>query len=470
MPLLTEANGGFVAEREPTTALAPVGVADPTPEPIVSFGPNSIMGGMGGMMGGRGGGGGPAPFPPEVDPVLPVDPVVDPVDPIDPNTGTGVDPGDPAGGDPLADVGEGSRPGAGDDVSVQDLYPDAPEGQEMGDVDVADVEGADVVEADLDVGTVDAEEASTETEAIVDDAAATIADIVGGGEETALTAEAMVDAELARILGQDSPLLQQARAEAARFANARGLQNSSMAAGMSYDAMVKAALPMAQQNAQQALEREMANTANRQEANIFTADQMAQLAELEATLGHELSVFNVDQLNKAAALTAEMQTALEQGNQQAYNDAALQLAELERDAQAQQAEIDYASEEREFLETQAYNEQVLESIADLNRQYMIGEQNIDVQHIVGTYGLLMNQNEFAANLYDSYMGAIGQIFSNEEMSPAQTAEAVRALVDAMEGSLRMMSEINGIDFGDLVGGVPGADPGTGGMTMMGMSM
>lgn len=263
--------------------------------------------------------------------------------------------------------------------------------------------------------------------------------------------------------------MQQARAEAARFANARGLQNSSMAAGMSYDAMVKAALPMAQQNAQQALERELANTENRQEANIFTADEIAQLAELEATLGHELSVFNTEQLNAAAALTAEMQTALEQGNQQAYNEAALQLADLERDAQAQQAEIDYASEEREFLETQAYNEQVLESIADLNRQYMIGEQNIDVQHIVGTYDLLMQQNEYAASLYDSYMGAIGTIFSNEELSPAQTAEAVAALVDAMEGSLRMLSEINGIDFGDLAGGIPGSGGGTtGGMMGTGM--
>ncbi len=57
-----------------------------------------------------------------------------------------------------------------------------------------------------------------------------------------------VDAELARILGQDSPLLARARAEAAQHSNRRGLLNSSMAASAAQGAMVDRALPMAQQN------------------------------------------------------------------------------------------------------------------------------------------------------------------------------------------------------------------------------
>jgi hypothetical protein len=427
-------------------------------------------GGMGGGgMGGGGGGGGGLPVTPPDDPIL-VPPSLPPDDPILPG-GPSTPPGTDVNGN-IAEVGgEGGRPGEPGGVPVQDLYPEAPEGQEMGDVTVGDVEGADVTEADAGVGDVGTPGVADggDVEGIVDDAADDIAATVGGGEETAQTAEAMVDAELARILGQDSPLLQQARAEAARFANARGLQNSSMAAGMSYDAMVKAALPMAQQNAQQALQREMANTASRQEANIFTAEEQTRLAALEAELGQELSIFNAEQLNEAERLGAELRTALEQGDQQAYNEAALQLAELQRDAQAQQAEIDYASEEREFLETQAYNEQIIDSIADLNKQYMSGEQLIDIEHVRNTYQLIMNQNDFAAGIYDSYMGAIGAIFDDPKMSTSQAGEAIRALVDAMEGSLRMMSEINGIDFGDLGGAIPGEGGDSGG-TGMGMGM
>lgn len=396
-------------------------------------------------------------------------------DPAKPQMGTEMDMattdpvpwhGDDPRPDPIPDPntdpfeGGGTRPGSEGGVSVQELYPEMPELGEMDTPTVADPTGAGVTEADPTVGEVGTPGvAETETDQIIDDAADEVAAGVGGGEQTTLDAEAQVDAELARILGQDSPLLQQARAEAARMANARGLQNTSMAAGMTYDAMVKAALPMAQQNAAQALEREMSNTGFRQEAGLFTAEQMTRLRALEAELGQELSLFNADQLNQAERLSAEMRVALEQGNQQAYNEASLQLAELQRDAEAQQAEIDYAGAEREFLERQAYNEQIIDSITTLNEQFMIGEQQIDIEHVRGTYNQIISTNETAAAIYDSYMGAIGQIFSDPKMSTSQAGEAIRALVDAMEGSLRMISEINGIDFGDLGGAVPGAGGG-----------
>jgi hypothetical protein len=321
---------------------------------------------------------------------------------------------------------------------------------------VAPVQGAGVTEADTGVGEVGTPGvAETDTGDIVEEAITDVGDTADPAQ-SGLTAEQQVDAELARILGEDSPLLAQARAEAARMANKRGLMNTSMAAGMTQAEITKAALPMAQQNAQQAFQRELENARMRQESGLFTAEQLTRLRSLEAELGQELSIFNAEQLNQAERLSAEMRTALEQGNQQAYNEAALQLAELQRDAQAQQAEIDYAGAEREFLERQAYNEQIIDSVTELNKQFMSGEQLIDIEHVRGTYQMLMNQNDFAADLYDSYMGAIGQIFDDPKMTTSQAGEAIRALVDAMEGSLRMMSEINGIDLRDLGGAVPGA--------------
>ena len=355
---------------------------------------------------------------------------------------------------------DGSRPSG--PSTVQELYPEAPEGQEFEEITVADPTGASVTEADMGVTEIGVTEAESGAGDVIEGAVGEVTDLAGEAQQTDLTAEQQVDAELARILGQDSPLLQQARAEAARMANARGLMNSSMAAGMTYGEMVKAAMPMAQQNAQQAFEREMENTRLRQESGQFTAEQLTQLRALEAELGQELSIFNADQLNEAERIAAELRTAIEQGNQQAYNEAALQLAELQRDAQAQQAEIDYASAEREFLETQAYNEQIIDAVTTLNEQYMIGEQQIDIENVRGTYQQIISTNETAATMFDGYMSAIGSILDNPDMSSAQAAEAIRYLVDGLEGSLRMISEINGLDFGDLAGAIPGSDTGGGG--------
>lgn len=399
-------------------------------------------------------------------PVQPVQPTVipGPVEVADTQSDPIATAGDPmtppATIDPSLDTGsnvlDGGSQSSGDPsvggTSVQDLYPEAPELGTLDAPDVPDATGADVIGADAGVAEVGTPGvAETDTGQIVDDASQNVGDTVGTGEQTQLTDEQRVDAELARILGQDSPLLAQARAEAARFANQRGLMNSSMAAGMTYDAMVKAAMPMAQQNADQALQREMANTALRQEANIFTAEEQNRLAALEAELGQELSIFNADQLNQAERLSAEMRTAIEQGNQQAFNEAAMQLAELQRNAEAQQAEMDYAASEREFLERQAYNEQIIDSVTALNEQFMIGEQQIDIEHVRGTYQQIISTNETAASIYDSYLSSIGQIFDNPDMSTSQTAEAVRQMVNALEGSLRMISEINGMEFSPTIG-------------------
>lgn len=99
------------------------------------------------------------------------------------------------------------------------------------------------------------------------------------------TDQQIVDAELARILGEDSPLLAQARQEAMRIANARGLQNSSIAAGMAQNNMVAAAMPMAQQNAAQAQERAIRNQAEQQVYNQQVIDGVTRLNEqyLEGT-------------------------------------------------------------------------------------------------------------------------------------------------------------------------------------------
>lgn len=294
---------------------------------------------------------------------------------------------------------------------------------------------------------------------------------VSSGEQTQLTSEQQVDAELVRILGQDSPLLAQARANAAKMANARGLSNSSMAAGMSQAEMVKAALPMAQQNAAQAATRELQNTQNRQQAGQFSAGETARLRALEAELGTSVSVFNAEQLNKAEELSAQMKTAIAQQDAAAYNQASLQLAELQRSAEAQQADITMAAEQQRAAEQQAYNQQIVDRVTQLNSQYLQGSQAMDLATIQGTYQQILSVNESAARLYDSYLSGMASIMANPDMEAGQIASAVGTMQKMLEGSLRMLSELNGLDVSNI-GGIPttsgggtdssGGNPGTGG--------
>ena len=347
--------------------------------------------------------------------------------------------------------------------SVQDLYPS---GGQIGDVvsadpgEVIDPVGAAVTENDPSVTEFDTTAAEDSADRV-----SGLLDAGGGGidaEQTALTDEQRVDEELARILGEDSPLLAQARAEAARYANTRGLQNTSMAAGMATAEMVKAALPMAQQNASQAAARELSNTASRQQASMFTAEQQNRLTQLEAELGQQLNIFNAEQLNAAEEIMAQMRTALEQQDTAAYNNAATQLANLQRDAQAQQAELDYRASQAEADAINNRNAQIVDSVTRLNQQFLQNMGNADIANIQGTYQQLISTNQAAGSIFQSMMSSMAALMDNPDMTPQQVSTGLASMQQMLEASLRMLSNINDMDFGDSVAATMPSVPTTSG--------
>ncbi len=383
-----------------------------------------------------------------------------PPDPIQVPPTVGInDPSVPLGGN--IELGDTSDPAAAAGPTVQDLYP---EGGEIGPVVAADAgvipdpTGATVTETDASVTEFDVDQAAGSTDRITG-----LLDQGGGGidaSQTDLTEEQQVEAELARILGKDSPLLAQARAEAARYANSRGLQNTSMAAGMTQDAMVRAALPMAQQNASQAFQREGANTQLRQGADQFTAEQQNRLTALEAELGQTLNLFNADQLNQAEEIMAQMRTALESQDAKAYNDAAQQLANLQRDAQAQQSELDYRASQAEADAINQRNTQIIDSVTRLNQQYLQNMGAADIANIEGTYRQLISTNQTAGNIFSTGLSAMAALMDNPDMTPEQVQSGIRVIQETIEASLRMLSNINDMDFdGTPATGEPGGPAG-----------
>lgn len=398
----------------------------------------------------------------QIDPVIQVPPTVGIDDPNPdfvgggggPGGGTGTNGGGGAPGDPVIDP---------QGTTVQDLYPEDPGVVGADPVDVPDPTGAEVTETDQSVADVGTTEADTSTDRITE-----TLDVGGGGidaEQTGLTTEAQVDAELARILEQGGPLMTRASAEAVMRANARGLQNTSMAVGMAQGAMVDRALPMAQQNAQQALQRELANTENRQEAAMFTAEEQNRLTALEAELGQDLNIFNADQLNEAERLGAQLRTALEQQDAAAYNQAAQQLADLQRDAEAQQAEIDYRGNQAEADARNALNAQIVDNITRINQQYLQNMGAADVATIQGTYQQLIQMNATAGTIFNGYLSAMGALMDDPDMTPDQVSRGLASMQTLLEASMRMLAGINDMDIELDMDGTGGTN--TGGMMGMG---
>jgi len=309
----------------------------------------------------------------------------------------------------------------GPNVTLQDLYGEpAPTAEGPTAAQVAPATGAEVRETQkraARVGTPGVSQAAQST----------------------LTEEQQVDMELARILEQGGPLMSRAEAEGIRQANQRGLQNTSMAAGMVQGAMVDRALPMAQQNAAQGFQRTLANTQNRQQSGIFNAEQR----------------------NEAERLSAQMRSALEQQDSAAYNQANQQLAALQRNAEAQQADIEFSAEQQRATEQQAYNTQIIDRTSQLNQQFLQNMGAADIANIQGTYNQLIQMNATAGNVMTGYMTSMGQIMDDPDMTPSQVSTALRSQQTMLEASLRMIGEINNMDIGDVEETIPGGAAGGG---------
>lgn len=90
-----------------------------------------------------------------------------------------------------------------------------------------------------------------------------------------------VAGQMETLLSKDSPYIRQAREDTARQANRRGMINSLMAQGAGQEAAIRAALPIAQQDAKSYLEQGMTNQAAEQKLleNRQNADLTMEVAE-----------------------------------------------------------------------------------------------------------------------------------------------------------------------------------------------
>jgi len=267
-----------------------------------------------------------------------------------------------------------------------------------------------------------------------------------------------VDSQVNRITGEDSAYMQSARQGGLMTAAARGLQNSSLAAGASQREAVRAALPMAQQNASQEFNSGMANTAAQNE-----------MEKLNVSMSTDVNKFNADQVNAINKLNAQMETAVSTGNAEEANKIASMIAQLKTNVSMQNAteanrvgtlNADRNTSTNQFntAEQNKQNAQTQDENATLNKQFLAGSQAADLATIQGKYNSLIANNSSASSLYTAHMQAITEIMKDDKLTPAAAATKIAVFTKVLDQGLAMLDTMNGVDLSSF-GGAPPAAPG-----------
>lgn len=254
---------------------------------------------------------------------------------------------------------------------------------------------------------------------------------VGIGPQTGnVTGDMLVEERLARLLKAGTPLMDQAAARAQQAANARGMSNSSLAAQAGQEAVVGAALPIAQQDA---------NTYYNQQAQNLGYTNQFQLADKNMLGQGDLQGRQLD----------NQLTISREGNATQLQGAQLQ-ASATRGAAQLAATVDrerIASSER--LATMDLNSRAGE--AELNRAWQATQNQLGREANTALANLNISAQERAQlaglqqNTLVNFNQQIASIF-NSTMSPEDKNRYYQNILATYTGSPYFPYQPNGTAF------------------------
>lgn len=226
-----------------------------------------------------------------------------------------------------------------------------------------------------------------------------------------------VSGQLNKVLASDSPLMTQARQQTVEQANARGLQNSSMAAGAGESAAIGAALPIA--------------TAD---ANVY-----GQTAQQNVEAKNTASQFGAGAKNRAGEVSAAAVNTAQTIKQQQVAQTGLIEAQTKGSSQlsAQTA-------------AQAQAQEKLRGEIETGLQTLRGTQSKDLANIEANYKQLMQANSSAASLFNESMQQIATILRDPNTSAEQKSSAVTGITTLLNSALAVAGSISNLDLTKLL--------------------
>lgn len=226
-----------------------------------------------------------------------------------------------------------------------------------------------------------------------------------------------VSGQLNKVLASDSPLMTQARQQTVEQANARGLQNSSMAAGAGESAAIGAALPIATADANTYGQTAQQNVEAKNTASQFGAGAKNRAGEVSAAAVN-------------TAQTIKQQQVAQTGLIEAQTKGSSQLS-------AQTA-------------AQAQAQEKLRGEIETGLQTLRGTQSKDLANIEANYKQLMQANSSAASLFNESMQQIATILRDPNTSAEQKSSAVTGITTLLNSALAVAGSISNLDLTKLL--------------------
>lgn len=202
------------------------------------------------------------------------------------------------------------------------------------------------------------------------------------------------------LLAKGSPYIDQAKSAGVDYANARGVQNSSIAAGASEKAAYDAVVPIATADAAANTQKDLSFQ------NNASSERIAQLGANTQTNIASMNIADADKQQAASILSNERMSGNQLATQQAI--AAMNIS----DADKQQL-LSIASQERQAGMTQSTQLQVANMNVSANQQDKAQGAAVSYANIYGTMVNTINANkDIPADARTAYLANAKTLYDN----------------------------------------------------------
>ena len=238
-----------------------------------------------------------------------------------------------------------------------------------------------------------------------------------------------VQGQLSGILAANSPLLQQARATSLAQMNQRGLTNSSMAVGAGQEAVIKSALPIAQQDATTYGQSGQFNANAANQTSQFNTQSANQAAQFGAGAANTANLANTQETNRANEYTAGATNTANLSNTAAANQAA-QFTATAANQNSQQY-----SQQLNANVTKQLDQSLQASMANADSATKLQLQQIDattrqgLAQIEADYKNQMQVSASSSDIFNQTSKNIADIMSNPDLYAYPTTDGAVPTAD-----------------------------------------
>lgn len=229
-----------------------------------------------------------------------------------------------------------------------------------------------------------------------------------------------VQGQISGIIAANSPLMQQAKANAQQQMNDRGLINSSIAVGAGQNAVLTAATPIAASDAGAYNTAASQNQAAANTANLQNSSQANQVNANNAGFTNTASQFSTAAQNAASIQNAQNAT-------QQYATQTSALSQAATNASNQQIT--------------ALNNASAQAVTKLT-----GANQVAVQNLISGNQQLLQTNQSAASMVNQYVTNLTNIDNSTTMDADAKQAAADSQLASLNAGLQAIGAISGLDL------------------------